>query len=75
MKCVNHKNVSFQQEKWYVHCFVRKEIVLLSSFFKWKKLEVNYAQGLQPVWRYMPTGETEGIPCAYLKAVPNGDCS
>lgn len=43
MKCVNHKNVSFQEEKWYVHRCVGKEIVLLGSFFKWKKLKVNYA--------------------------------
>lgn len=71
MKCVNHKNVSFQQEKWYVHWCVRKEIVLLGSFLKWKKLEVNCAQGLHSVWYYMPTGETEGIPVAYLKAGPN----
>ncbi|KAF2984342.1 hypothetical protein EK904_000730, partial [Melospiza melodia maxima] len=31
MKCVNHKNVSVQQEKWYVHCCVRREVVLIIS--------------------------------------------
>ena len=27
------------------------------------------------VWCYMHTGEAEGIPHAYLKAVPNWNCS
>lgn len=75
MKCVNHKNVSVQQEKRCVHCCVRREVVLLGSSFKWKKLQVNFAQGLHTLWYYMPTGETEGIPCAYLMALPNWDCS
>ncbi|NXE35992.1 MK10 kinase, partial [Ptilorrhoa leucosticta] len=44
MKCVNHKNVSFQQEKRYVHCFVRKEIVF---YLVMELMDANLCQVIQ----------------------------
>ncbi|NWH97019.1 MK10 kinase, partial [Tichodroma muraria] len=44
MKCVNHKNVSFQQEKRYVHCCVRKEIIF---YLVMELMDANLCQVIQ----------------------------
>ncbi|NXU01690.1 MK10 kinase, partial [Buphagus erythrorhynchus] len=44
MKCVNHKNVSFQQDKWYVCCCVRKEIVF---YLVMELMDANLCQVIQ----------------------------